>query len=674
MGKEKIENNPNKELLLGLIGYPLGHSFSRAYFSEKFKREGRIHLRYQNFPLKHIEELPQILHAHPNLLGFNVTIPYKKAIIPYLSELDPLAQKVGAVNTVVRQSNRLKGYNTDVYGFSESLKNVLQNHRISPQGQRAVILGTGGASEAVKVGLDRLNIPYTMVSRTAKKEILSYDQLHKKGLQEYSIIINTTPLGMAPNLDTCPDIPYDQLTPNHLLFDLVYNPAETLFLKKGKTFHSICKNGKEMLDLQAEAAFTIWENSNSKAMGEVITFDNVKSNNQHQPKPEVDFDNTEIAFAYKSDKELKDTDRIFRLMSRPTLVKLGSNLSILALKMHVPFVKSIIKNSIYKQFCGGTTLLNSLPAIQKLAQHNTLTILDYSSEGKDSESELNKTMNEIVRAIGFAKDYDSVPIVSVKVSGLVQDSLLENLLLEENHLIMDDLRDYRNFLKRMDNICYAATKNNVIVYFDAEESWIQDAIDHVVTIMMRRYNKEKAVVFNTYQMYRHDRLAAIMKAHEDAQKDGYILGVKTVRGAYMDRERARAKEKGYPSPIYPDKKGTDNAYDMAVKYCLDNIETIALCNATHNTKSCQLHVDYLRKHDIPINHPHQIISQLFGMSDNITFNLAAAGYRASKYLPYGPVNEVIPYLVRRAEENTSITGDLTRERAYILTEMKRRGL
>jgi len=666
---KKNEHTDTKQL--GLIGYPLGHSFSQAFFAEKFKRENISGWSYKNFPIAHIQQLPELIKTTPNLVGFNVTIPHKKAILPYLSSLDSLAQKVGAVNTVVVKEGELIGYNTDVYGFSESLKRLLEANPQLPKNHHALILGTGGASEAVKVGLDDLKVPYQLVSRTPRKSIISYQDLRKQGLKDYTIIINTTPLGMAPNIDDFPDIPYEQLTPQHILFDLIYNPEETTFLRKGKKHQATCKNGKEMLTLQAEAAFKIWENSKPIAMGEVITFGNKKAD-QSSPPPNVDFDNTEIAFAYKSDKELKDTDRIFKLMSNAHLVNIGSKLGVLALKMHLPFVKSIVKNSIYKQFCGGTTLLNSLPTIKKLAAHKTLTILDYSSEGKDTESELNKTMNEIVRAIEFAKDYDSVPIVSVKVSGLAQDKLLENLLADENNLKMDDLKDYRNFLKRMDNICHTASKRNIIVYFDAEESWIQDAIDHVVTIMMRRYNKEKAVVYNTYQMYRHDRLAAIMKAHEDAQKDGYILGVKTVRGAYMEKERARAKEKGYPSPIYPDKKGTDNAYNMAIKYCLDNIDTIALCNATHNLISCKLHIDHLHKHNIPKDHPNQIISQLFGMSDNITFNLAAAGYRASKYLPYGPVKEVLPYLVRRAEENTSITGDLTRERSFVLKEIQRR--
>lgn len=656
---------------LGLIGYPLGHSFSQAYFAEKFEREGRTDYLYQNFELADISDLPKMLESQPNLVGFNVTIPYKQTIIPYLDELDPLAQKLGAVNTVVVKDGHLKGYNTDVYGFQSSLQQVL-NNTPKASNHRALILGTGGASEAVKEALDQLNIPFQLVSRKGSQTAISYEALILKGLKHFTIIVNTTPLGMYPKIDEYPPIPYAELTTQHILFDLVYNPEQTAFLKLGEKHQATCKNGKEMLALQAEAAFKIWENSTRHAMG-TITTARLKAKVLPTP-PNVDFNNTEIAFAYKNNKELKNTDRIFKLMSNPHLVKIGSKLGILALKLHFPFSKSIVRNTIYKQFCGGTTLLNSLPAIEKLAAHDSLTILDYSSEGHDTEISLNKTMNEIIRAIEFAKDYGSVPVVSVKVSGLAPQALLENLFSKDSNLEMEDLRDYRSFLKRMDNICHAANKRDIVVYFDAEESWLQDAIDHVVTILMRRYNKEKAVVFNTYQMYRHDRLAAIIKAHEDALKDGYILGVKTVRGAYMEKERERAKEKGYPSPIHPNKKATDNSYNMAIQYCLDNIDTIALCNATHNAESCQLHLDSLRKNNIPITHTNQIFSQLFGMSDNITFNLAKAGYRASKYLPYGPVNEVLPYLVRRAEENTSITGDLTRERGFLIKELKRRNI
>ncbi len=659
--------------LLGLIGYPLGHSFSKGYFTQKFEESKTVDWAYQNFPLSDISELPILLKNQRTLLGLNVTIPYKKDVIPYLDELDELAQKVGAVNTICINEKTLIGYNTDVYGFVTSLKNNMQKHPdFSPKG--ALILGTGGASEAVKVGLTSLNIPFQLISRKAKEGVWTYEDLHKKGLADFPIVINTTPLGMYPKVEEFPNIPYQDLTEKHLLFDLVYNPEETAFLRKGKIHKSICINGLEMLALQADAALEIWETAAKKAKRKLSKIDETTANNNLGKKPKVDFENTQIAFANQSDSDLKDANRIFKMMSKPALVKYGSKLGILALKLRLPFVKKIVKNTVYKQFCGGTTLLDSLHSVEELAKYNTLTILDYSAEGKDTEAQLNKTMNEIIRAIEFAKDYDNIPIVSVKVSGLAPNKLLTTLFASGNQLEMEDLKEYRIFLKRMDNVCYAAQKRGVTVYFDAEESWMQDAIDHVVTLMMRRYNKQKAIVFNTYQLYRHDRLAAIMKAQEEAVKDGYILGVKTVRGAYMDQERTRAKEMGYQDPIQPNKKATDEAYNLAVRFCLDNIETVSLCNATHNANSCQHHIDYLRKHNIPIDHPNQIIAQLYGMSDNITFNLGAAGYRVAKYLPYGPVQEVLPYLIRRAEENTSITGDLTRERAFILKEIKRRGL
>lgn len=659
--------------LLGLIGYPLGHSFSKGYFTKQFEQSNTTDWAYQNFPLTDISQLPELLKGQPNLLGLNVTIPYKKAVIPYLDHLDSLAQKVGAVNTICIQEDRLTGYNTDVYGFITSLQNTLNKHPdFFPK--RALILGTGGASEAVKVGLSSLNIPYQLISRKEKKGVWTYAALHKKGLDEFSIIINTTPLGMSPKVAEFPDIPYRDLTEKHLLFDLIYNPEETAFLRKGKKQKSICINGLEMLALQADAALKIWETAARKANRNLNTIDESATNHHLGKAPKVDFENTQIAFANQSDTDLKDANRIFKMMSKPALVKYGSKLGILALKLRLPFVKKIVKNTIYKQFCGGTTLLDSLASVDELAEYNTMTILDYSAEGKDTEPQLNQTMNEIVRAINFAKDYDNIPIVSVKVSGLAQNKLLTTLFASANQLEMSDLKEYRVFLKRMDTVCYKAQQQGVTVYFDAEESWMQDAIDHVVTIMMRRYNKKQAIIFNTYQLYRHDRLAAIMKAHEEALKDGYILGVKTVRGAYMDQERTRAKEMGYQDPIQPNKKATDEAFNLAVRFCLDNTETISLCNATHNADSCQLHINYLHKHNIPINHPNQLIAQLYGMSDNITFNLGAAGYRVAKYLPYGPVQEVLPYLIRRAEENTSITGDLTRERGFILKEIKRRGL
>ncbi|GEM_PF-10808 len=659
--------------LLGLIGYPLAHSFSKRHFTALFEQAARTDIKYEFFPLREIGEFPALLRAHPNLVGLNVTIPHKRAIIPYLNQLDPIARRAGAVNTLVIRGDQRTGYNTDVTAFRESLATLLRRHNRPPENEKAIILGTGGAAQAVRVALEDIGIGYRFVSRRGDKAHLTYPAFKALPPDAYTLIINATPLGTFPNTDTCPDIAYEKLTPAHIAYDLVYNPPDTLFLRKAKKAGCILKNGAEMLALQAESALRIWE-LNIPIMPRILPLKTNEKITTRHAVPRVDFDNTELAFAYKSDAELKATDRVFRLMSKPTLVRLGSKIAPAALRWHLPFIKPFIRKTIYQQFCGGTTLLNSLPVIQKLAQYRVMTILDYSSEGNDEPAELNKTMNEIVRAIEFAKDYPSVPIVSVKLSGLAPNILLTKLLDEKKTLSKKDLSEYREFLKRVDNICHVAQSREVTVFFDAEESWLQDAIDHVVMIMMRRYNKSKAVVFNTYQMYRKDRLAVLMRDHETAEKDGFILGVKTVRGAYMDQERERARRLGLPDPIHPTKEATDKSYNLAIKFCLDHIDRIALCNATHNEASCRLHIEYLQKKNIPPDHPNQMFAQLYGMSDHLTFNLAHAGYPAAKYLPYGPIEEVIPYLIRRAEENTSITGEVTRERSYVLRELKRRGI
>ena len=259
------------------------------------------------------------------------------------------------------------------------------------------------------------------------------------------------------------------------------------------------------------------------------------------------------------------------------------------------------------------------------------------------------------------------------MTGLVSNALLEKLQSGEK-LTPTERRDYRSLLKRIDAICYNASINNTAIFFDAEESWIQDSIDHVVTIMMRRYNRKKVVVYNTLQMYRTDRLQYLIDSFELAEKRGYLLGAKLVRGAYMEKERERAAEMGYPSPIHPNKTATDEAYDAGIQFCLSNYEKIALCNASHNEKSNWLMAQFIAEKKLPKSHPHLNFSQLYGMSDNITFNLAYAGYNVAKYVPYGPIAEVVPYLIRRAEENSSVTGDMSREFKLVQKEIKRRGI
>jgi proline dehydrogenase len=388
----------------------------------------------------------------------------------------------------------------------------------------------------------------------------------------------------------------------------------------------------------------------------------------------IDFTNTEIAFAHLSNQELKRTAWLFSMMNKPWLVKYGSSLALWSVENGLPLAETVVKNTVFKQFVGGTTLLDSQPSIERLARHHTLTILDYGAEAKETELDFNHTMNENIRAIDFAaRSVTSVPVISTKITGLARFGLLERMQSAEA-LSRDEVVEYRNALKRVDAICYHASNKGVAVFFDAEESWIQDSIDHLVWLMMRRYNKKQVVVYNTFQCYRKDRLQFLTESFDRAQEAGFKLGAKLVRGAYMLKEGIRAQEMGYENPINPDKNATDDLYNTALRFCLDHLDQLAVCNASHNAESALLQVQIMEKKGIPRDHPNTLFSQLYGMSDNLTFNLANAGFRVAKYLPYGQVKEVIPYLIRRAQENTSVTGDAGREFLLIQQEVKRRGL
>ncbi|GAB4253517.1 MAG: proline dehydrogenase family protein [Saprospiraceae bacterium] len=387
----------------------------------------------------------------------------------------------------------------------------------------------------------------------------------------------------------------------------------------------------------------------------------------------VDFNNTEIAFEDKSDKELRKTYRLFKMMNNPTLVKIGSVLGMLGARYWLPFFETAVRNTIFWQFCGGTTLLDSQESIARLYKHGVFSVLDYGAEGKETEEDFNQTMVEIIRAIEFGSQNEAVPVVSVKMTGLARFDLLDRVSNTEE-LSPEEQEEYKNVLKRIDSICHNAASKGLSVFIDAEESWIQPAIDHLTNQMMERYNKERVVVYNTFQLYRTDRLQYLMNSYDDSRKKGYLLGAKLVRGAYMDKEREQAAEKGYPSPIHPNKAATDHDYNLAIRFCIENYEHIALCNATHNSESNYLMASLIDEKKLPKDHPHLNFCQLYGMSDNITFNLAKAGYNVAKYVVYGPVRTVIPYLIRRTQENTSVTGDMSRELALVTTEMKRRGL
>lgn len=384
-----------------------------------------------------------------------------------------------------------------------------------------------------------------------------------------------------------------------------------------------------------------------------------------------DFRNTEIAFKSLDNKQLNKTKWLFSLMNKPWLVDIGSKIGITAIKLRLPFAKQILKETIYKQFCAGETLLECEQNISRLAKFGVQTILDYGAEGKETEEDFNFTMNNTLRSIDFAHDYSHIPIVSLKITGLARFALLEKVHAGVTLSPAEEI-EFENVTKRMEAICYNGYQKKIAIYVDAEETWIQGAIDLLTYKMMQLYNKEYVTVYNTFQMYTTSALESLKVAHIIARQSGYFLGAKIVRGAYMEKERKRAAEMNYPSPIHVDKSGTDADYNAAITYCTEYIDEISVCCATHNEKSSYLFAELLSNHGIPANSHHVMFSQLYGMSDQITFNLAASGFNASKYVVYGPVRDVIPYLIRRAEENTAVAGDMSREYSIIAKEYKRR--
>lgn len=392
-----------------------------------------------------------------------------------------------------------------------------------------------------------------------------------------------------------------------------------------------------------------------------------------EPSSNLNFENTEIAFSYKSDKELKRLKWLFTMMNSASLVKMGSLFSPLALKLKLPFVKSAIKATIFKQFVGGENLLDTQKNIDLLFKYNTLTILDYGAESKTTEEELDAVMTETINAIELAASNNSVPAISTKLTGLAPNDLLIKMQTNED-LSLGELRQQEKLHMRIDAICKRAHDLKVGVMIDAEESWMQVSIDNIVEEMMRAYNKTSVIVYNTYQLYRHDKLEDLRLAYQKGLDNGYLIGAKLVRGAYMEKERNYANENNIPSVINTDKKATDKSYNDALEFAVKHYKKMASVCASHNVESNLLQAKLIDQSGIDKTHPHLNFCQLYGMSDNITFNLAQAGYNVAKYLPYGPLDEVIPYLIRRAQENTSITGDMSRELNFITKEIKRRGL
>jgi proline dehydrogenase len=389
-------------------------------------------------------------------------------------------------------------------------------------------------------------------------------------------------------------------------------------------------------------------------------------------KGTLSFENTEIAFHNSSNTDLTRAYWLFRMININFFVKMGPPLTNLAMKIGLP-IKGIIKATIFKHFCGGETINECDSTIKKLYNGRVGTILDYSVEGEDEEQVFDATRDEIILTIKRASGDKAVPITVFKVTGVGRFSLLEKLDAGVG-LTADEQAEWQKVQDRVMAICDNAHQTGVPLMVDAEETWIQQTIDLLALNMMRKFNKEKAIVYNTYQLYRHDKLASLREDYGIAVKEEFILGAKLVRGAYMEKERKRAAEMGYLSLIQPDKQSTDKDYDAALYFCTDNLEQIAFVAGTHNENSCRVLADLLNDKKVPYDHPHVYFSQLLGMSDNLSFNLADAGYNVAKYVPYGPVKSVLPYLFRRAQENTAIAGQMSRELSLILKEKKRRGI
>lgn len=384
----------------------------------------------------------------------------------------------------------------------------------------------------------------------------------------------------------------------------------------------------------------------------------------------ISFDNTEVAFSGKKNSDLNRSYWLFKMVSSPSIVNVGEKLTKLALALHLP-IKPFIKATIFKQFCGGENIIECDKTIEQLGKFNIGTILDYSVEGKETEQDFDHCVAETNSTIRKAKFNKNIPFCVFKITGLARFALLEKVSSGAK-LSLTEISEFEKVRMRVDAICKSAFEADVPIFIDAEESWIQPAMDDLADDMMQKYNQQKCIVYNTFQLYRKDRLAFLKQSFEKAKTHNYYLGAKLVRGAYMEKERKRALDMNYASPIQDNKENTDKDYDAALLFCAENIDKMAICAGSHNEKSSMKLVELMKEKNIESSNKHIYFSQLLGMSDHISYNLANAGYNVAKYVPYGPVREVLPYLIRRAQENTSVKGQTGRELSLIIKEKNRR--
>ena len=382
------------------------------------------------------------------------------------------------------------------------------------------------------------------------------------------------------------------------------------------------------------------------------------------------FNNTQVAFSLKSDTELDRAYFLFKMIANQPLVRIGTAVTNFALKANLP-VEGLIRATVFDHFCGGVNEEDCLSVVDKMYTKGVSSVLDYSVEGKEEEDQFDAALKMTLKTIDFAKERQAIPFAVFKPTGLGRLDLYEKIG-EKQPLTPDEQAEWDRVVARFDLVCSEGHKKDVALLIDAEESWMQDAADALVTEMMRKYNKEKAIVFNTLQMYRWDRLDYLMRLKEQANKEGFFIGMKLVRGAYMEKENVRAEEKEYPSPICATKEASDVNYDAAVHYMVNHLDSMSIFAGTHNESSTYTLMELMNEKGIKTNDNRVWFGQLYGMSDNISYNLADHGYNVAKYLPFGPVKDVMPYLIRRAEENTSVAGQTSRELEMIKAERKRR--
>ena len=382
------------------------------------------------------------------------------------------------------------------------------------------------------------------------------------------------------------------------------------------------------------------------------------------------FDNTDVAFSLKTDSELERAYFLFKMISIEPLVRIGTAATNFAIKANLP-IEGLIRSTVFDHFCGGVNEEDCLSVIDRMYQKGVSSVLDYSVEGKESEQEFDSAKDKVLKIIDFAREIDAIPIAVFKPTGFGRFYLYEKIT-NGDKLTNEEQDEWNKVIERFDVVCKKAKENDVAVLIDGEESWMQDAADALVTQMMQKYNTEKPIVYNTLQLYRHDRLDFLKKEHDKAKDGKYFLGYKLVRGAYMEKENERATEKGYQSPICGSKALTDENFNKGLQYMIDNLDCMSIFAGTHNEVSSYLLIKLMNEKGLLNNDPRIWFGQLYGMSDHISFNLANLGYNVAKYIPFGPVKDVMPYLIRRAEENTSVAGQTGRELALLTREKKRR--